>query len=47
MLCYGKIESPESICAKIDAVTPEDLIRVATNFLNSKSSLVVPKNAFN
>jgi hypothetical protein len=33
------MESPESICAKIDAVTPQDLQRVAAKFLESKPSV--------
>lgn len=40
ILTYGRRESPESICAKIDAVTEQDIMRLARTALTSEPSLV-------
>lgn len=40
LITYGKRESPESLCLKIDAITDKDLLRVARKALDSKPSVV-------
>ncbi|KAF0689618.1 Aste57867_18949 [Aphanomyces stellatus] len=40
LLTYGERESPESICAKVDAVTADDLKRIVKEAMSHKPSLV-------
>ena len=40
LLTYGERESPDDICAKIDAVTPEDILRVGQRLIASEPSFV-------
>ncbi|CAK4098653.1 unnamed protein product [Aphanomyces euteiches] len=40
LLTYGERESPESICAKVDAVTADDLQRITREAMQHRPSLV-------
>lgn len=44
MLTYGKIHTPEEMCARIDAVTGADVQRVATNMLKTPLTLAAYGN---
>ena len=40
LLTYGERESPDDICAKIDAVTAEDIMRVGRRAIASNPTVV-------